>query len=114
MVSGSPDWDPPDALRDGLREETAGRRSVDRSRVLVTNGAGEANHLAMTGAIECGQGDEIVLSDPVYPYYAGRANMLGADSVFVPVERDGQLDPAAVRAAAGPETVADRLAAFFE
>ena len=68
MVSGSPDWEPPETLREGLREYAdreadafayppsvgltplregiAERRGVDRSRVLVTNGAGEANHLA--------------------------------------------------------------------
>jgi len=139
MVSGNPDWDPPEALREGLREyadgdvsefqyppsvgltelrtEIAERRGVDRSRVVVTNGAGEANHLATTGALERaradgdeprddGEGPELIMTDPVYPYYAGRANLLDADAAYVPVDETGQLDPADVRAAASDETAA--------
>ncbi|PSP92803.1 pyridoxal phosphate-dependent aminotransferase, partial [Halobacteriales archaeon QH_8_68_33] len=126
MVSGSPDWGPPETLREGLREYAdreadafayppsvgltplrkgiAERRGVDRSRVLVTNGAGEANHLAMTEAIDRGSGREILLTDPVYPYYAGRANLLDAPTRYLPVDHDGQLDPAVVREAASDET----------
>ena len=126
MVSGSPDWGPPETLREGLREYAdreadafayppsvgltplregiAERRGVDRSRVLVTNGAGEANHLAMTEAIDRGSGREILLTDPVYPYYAGRANLLDAPTHYLPVDHDGQLDPAVVREAASDET----------
>ncbi|MFB6106141.1 MAG: pyridoxal phosphate-dependent aminotransferase [Halobacteriaceae archaeon] len=118
MVSGSPDWEPPDGLRAGLREyadappaefqyaasegltplreELAARRNVDVDRVVVTNGAGEANHLAMHGALERFDGDEVVLADPVYPYYAGRTEMLGATPRYVPVDDDGRLDPADV------------------
>ena len=81
MVSGNPDWDPPTALREGLREyadaspeefqyppsvglaelrsEIAERRGVDRSRIIVTNGAGEANHLATHGALEATSGSEL-------------------------------------------------------
>jgi aspartate/methionine/tyrosine aminotransferase len=128
MVSGNPDWDPPDPLRDGLREyadadsgdfqyppsvgltplreEIAQRRGVDRSRVLITNGAGEANHLAMTGALDRADGDEVLLTDPVYPYYAGRTNFLDATARYVPVDEAGQLDPAAVREAASDDTAA--------
>jgi aspartate/methionine/tyrosine aminotransferase len=126
MVSGSPDWDPPDPLREGLaayadadpsafqyaasvglrglREEIAQRRGVDADRVVVTNGAGEANHLAMVGGLETMPGREILLVDPVYPYYAGRANFVGADVSLVPAARDGHPDPADVRAAATDET----------
>ncbi len=126
MVSGSPDWEPPDALREGLRayadadpadfqypasvglrglrEEIAQRRGVDRRQIVVTNGAGEANHLAMVGGLAEMPGDEVVLVDPVYPYYAGRANFVGADTSFVPVAEDGHLEPADVRAAASEAT----------
>ena len=126
MVSGSPDWDPPEALRAGLRAyadadpddfqyppsvgladlraEIASRRGVDRERVIVTNGAGEANHLAMAGGLDAMPGEEILLTDPVYPYYAGRANFLGADVSYVPVAEDGHLDPDAVREAASEGT----------
>jgi aspartate aminotransferase len=126
MVSGSPDWEPPAALRDGLRtyadadppafqypasvglrelrEEIAKRRGVDTEQVVVTNGAGEANHLAMVGGLETMAGGEVLLVDPVYPYYAGRANFLGADVSFVPAAGDGHPDPADVRAAASDET----------
>jgi aspartate/methionine/tyrosine aminotransferase len=88
--------------------------------VIVTNGAGEANHLATTGALERGarsaserssgdeprdgDGSELIMTDPVYPYYAGRANLLDAGSTFVPADETGQLDPADVRAAASDET----------
>ncbi|MFB6139688.1 MAG: pyridoxal phosphate-dependent aminotransferase [Halosimplex sp.] len=165
MVSGNPDWEPPEALREGLREyadgdvsdfqyppsvgltelrtEIAERRGVDRSRVLVTNGAGEANHLAMTGALERegrrspdrssserageshepgervddpradgdesrdrGTGSEVILTDPVYPYYAGRATLLDADATYVPADETGRLDPADVRRVASDDTAA--------
>jgi len=126
MVSGSPDWDPPAALRDGLRayanapaddyqyppsvglrplrEEIARRRGVPVEQVIVTNGAGEANHLAMTGGFEAFDGSEILLADPVYPYYAGRANFIGAETRYVAAQTDGQLDPSALREAASEET----------
>jgi aspartate/methionine/tyrosine aminotransferase len=126
MVSGSPDWNPPEALRAGLhayadadpddfqypasvglrdlREEIAERRGVDRGRVMVTNGTGEANHLAMAGGLAVMSGEEIMLTDPVYPYYAGRANFLGADVAFAPVADDGHLVPATVRERASEDT----------
>jgi aspartate/methionine/tyrosine aminotransferase len=72
----------------------------------VTNGAGEANHLAMTEAVRRGAGTEIILTDPVYPYYAGRANMLEVPTTYVPADESGQLDPADVRAAASDDTAA--------
>ncbi len=126
MVSGNPDWGPPEGLRDGLRDyaelgadsyqyppsvgltelrsELAARRGVDRDRIVVTNGAGEANHLAMVGGLEHFSGEEILLTDPVYPYYAGRANFIGAETSFVPVDDDSRLDPDRVREGASEET----------
>ncbi len=126
MVSGSPDWNPPDALREGLRayaeadpddfqypasvglrslrEELAARRGVDTERIMVTNGTGEANHLAMAGGLATMPGEEILLADPVYPYYAGRANYLGAELTFAPVADDGHLDPETVRDRASENT----------
>jgi len=126
MVSGSPDWEPPGALRDGLRtyaeaepgafqyppsvglkalrEEIANRRGVDRSRIIVTNGAGEANHLAMTEGYRSMPGEQILLVDPVYPYYAGRASLIGAETRYVPVDETGHLDPGTVREHASEET----------
>ena len=126
MVSGSPDWEPPGALRTGLadyaeadadefqyppsvgltelREEIADRRGLDREQLVITNGAGEANHLAMAGGLELFPGEEILLTDPVYPYYAGRANFLDAELRFAPVGPDGRLDPETVRERASPET----------
>ena len=126
MVSGSPDWDPPEAIRNGLRryadaeaadfqyapsrglrgprERIGTRHGVSEDRVVVTNGAGEANHLAMTVGLDRFSGEEILLTDPVYPYYAGRANFLDAATRFVPVDDDGALDPTAIRAAASEST----------
>ncbi|MFB6309313.1 MAG: pyridoxal phosphate-dependent aminotransferase [Haloarculaceae archaeon] len=128
MASGNPDWDPPEGLRDGLREfadldagrfqyppsaglrelreEIAARRGVGAEQVIVTNGTGEANHLAMLGALDQSDGEEILLTDPVYPYYAGRANFVDADVTFVPVDDDGRLDPGVVREHASDETAA--------
>ncbi|MEF8776323.1 MAG: pyridoxal phosphate-dependent aminotransferase [Haloarculaceae archaeon] len=126
MVSGNPDWGPPAALREGLHEyadappgdfqyppsvgltalrtEIAERRGVDRSRVVVTSGAGEANHLAMVGGLEAFAGDEVVVADPVYPYYAGRANFQGATLSFAPVADDGHLQPATLAETASSDT----------
>ncbi|MFB6074824.1 MAG: pyridoxal phosphate-dependent aminotransferase [Haloarculaceae archaeon] len=126
MVSGNPDWAPPGGLRDGLRayadgdpadfqyppsvglrdlrEAIAARRGIDVDRLLVTNGAGEANHLATVEGLAAFPGEEIALTDPVYPYYAGRANLLGADVSFAPVGADGHLTPATLREAVSDET----------
>ncbi|MXV60686.1 aminotransferase class I/II-fold pyridoxal phosphate-dependent enzyme [Natronorubrum sp. JWXQ-INN-674] len=126
MVSGTPDWEPPESLRDAvreyadlesdqfqyppseglleLREEIAARRGVDAEQVVITNGAGEANYLAMARALERDRGSEVILTDPVYPYYPGKTTILGGTQRFVATDEDGQLDPAAVRAAASEET----------
>jgi len=128
MVSGNPDWGSPPGIADGLheyadlggsdfqyapsegllalREEIAARRDVDVERVVVTNGAGEANHLAMARAMERDAGDEIILTDPVYPYYPGRTSMLGATQRFVATDDTGMLDPDDVRDAASDDTAA--------
>jgi len=128
MVSGNPDWGSPDAISEGLheyadlggaefqyppseglrelREEIADRRNVDASQVVVTNGAGEANYLAMARALERDRGSEFVLTDPVYPYYPGKTTMLGASARYVDTDDEGDLDPADVRAAASDETAA--------
>ncbi|EJN60610.1 pyridoxal phosphate-dependent aminotransferase [Halogranum rubrum] len=126
MVSGNPDWEPPQALREGLhnyadadsdefqyppseglrelREEIAERRNVDVEQVIVTNGAGEANYLAMARALERDAGDEVILTDPVYPYYPGKTTMLGGEMRFVSTELDGSLDPEKVRDVASDDT----------
>ena len=126
MVSGNPDWEPPAALRDGLREyadaspdefqyppseglvelreEIAARRNVAPDRIVVTNGTGEANYLAMAAALDRDAGSEVLLADPVYPYYPGKVDMFDADATLVPTERDGSIDPARFREAASEET----------
>lgn len=128
MVSGNPDWEPPEALREGLREyadlpveefqyppsdglaelreEIASRRSVPVESVIVTDGTGEANYLAMAGALERGAGSEVLLTDPVYPYYPGKTSMLGGEATYVPVDEDGRLDPDAIRERASEDTAA--------
>ncbi|MFC6904681.1 pyridoxal phosphate-dependent aminotransferase [Halalkalicoccus tibetensis] len=128
MVSGNPDWEPPEALREGLREyadlpvseyqyppsdglrelreEIASRRNVPIESVIVTNGTGEANYLAMAAALDRDAGEEVVLTDPVYPYYPGKTGMLGGEPVYAPVEEDGRLDPDAVRERANEDTAA--------
>jgi aspartate/methionine/tyrosine aminotransferase len=126
MVSGNPDWEPPAALRDSLREyadadpdefqyppsdgliplkeEIAARRNVHPDQVIVTNGAGEANYLAMAGGLESFSGDEVLMTDPVYPYYPGKTDILGGTQRFVPVERDGSYDVEAAKERVSEDT----------
>jgi len=126
MVSGNPDWEPPAALREALREYAdlspdafqyppseglrelreaiAARRGVDPGRIVVTNGTGEANYLAMARALDRNAGDEALLMDPVYPYYPGKTHLLDGEPTLVPTERDGSLDVDAVREAASADT----------
>jgi aspartate aminotransferase len=128
MVSGNPDWEPPEALRDGLREyadlpverfqyppsdgllelreEIASRRNVPVEWVIVTNGAGEANYLAMAEALDREAGNEVILTDPVYPYYPGKIQMLGGEPVYVSAEEDGRLNPVSLDEHASDETAA--------
>ena len=128
MVSGHPDWEPPAALREGLetyaagdpetfqyppseglselRREIAERRGVAESRIIVTNGAAEANYLGLAAALDGTSGSEVIVTDPVYPYYPGRTTMLGGEVTRVPVGDDGHIDVAATRAAASPDTAA--------
>ncbi|MFB6093520.1 MAG: pyridoxal phosphate-dependent aminotransferase [Halanaeroarchaeum sp.] len=126
MVSGNPDWGAPEGIAEGLSEyaETGGRafqyppsegltelraaiadrEGVPTDRVIVTAGGGEANYLAMARALDRADGSEVILTDPVYPYYPGKTEMLGGEQTVVPTEADGQLDPARVAAAASEET----------
>ncbi len=128
MVSGNPDWEPPSALREALteyaefdsgafqyppsdglldlREEIAQRRGVPVDSVIVTNGGAEANTLAMAAALDRERGSEVILTDPVYPYYPGKTAMLGGEARYVPVEADGRLDPEGVNEVASSETAA--------
>lgn len=118
MVSGNPDWEPPTALRDGLREysefesdafqyppseglrelreEIAARRRVDPEQVIITNGTGEANYLAMARALNRNAGDEAILLDPVYPYYPGKVTLLNGQTRLVPTREDDGLDVDAI------------------
>ena len=126
MVSGNPDWAPPEALREELREYAdlpvehyqyppsegldelraaiAAEHDVPAGSVFVTNGAGEANHLGMAVGLDEFPGSEVLLTDPVYPYYAGRAELLRADARYVAADEAGRLDPTDVRRAAGDNT----------
>jgi aspartate/methionine/tyrosine aminotransferase len=126
MVSGNPDWEPPEALREGfrafadapveeyqyapseglaaLREEIAARRNVDVDRVVITNGAGEANYLVTACALDAYPGDEVVITDPIYPYYSDRAKLLGATPRTVPTLTDGTLDVERAREVVNDDT----------
>jgi len=114
MVSGNPDWEPPEAIREGLRayadgspetfqyppsdglvdlkKEFSGRQNVDPNRLIVTNGTGEANYLAMACGLTAPRGDDVILIDPVYPYYLGKSSLLGGNPVLVEANHDGSLD----------------------
>ena len=58
----------------------------------------------MTEGYRAMPGEEILLVDPVYPYYAGRASLIGAEARYVPVDGTGHLDPDTVREHASAET----------
>jgi aspartate/methionine/tyrosine aminotransferase len=114
LVSGSPDWAPPQALRDGLgayaatdaenfdyppiaglpalREWIAAHHDVDREQVLVTTGASEANFLAVAAALAENGGDTVVVPDPAYPYYGDRARLLGGRVQRLSLGPTGELD----------------------
>ena len=126
MVSGNPDWEPPEAIRTGLtqyaerdaadfqyppsdglaalREEIAARRNVAVDRVIITNGTGEANDLAMARAFDDSRGDEVVLIDPVYPYYLGKTELLGGTPRLVATDDDGRLAAEKTCEAIGEDT----------
>ncbi len=126
MVSGNPDWEPPEAIRTGLtqyaerdaadfqyppsdglaalREEIAARRNVAVDRVIITNGTGEANYLAMARAFDDSRGDEVVLIDPVYPYYLGKTELLGGTPRLVATDDDGRLAAEKTCEAIGEDT----------
>ncbi|MFB6069784.1 MAG: pyridoxal phosphate-dependent aminotransferase [Halanaeroarchaeum sp.] len=126
MVSGNPDWGAPPGIAEGLsayaqtggrefqyppseglvalREAIADRRGVPVESVVVTAGGGEANYLAMARALSRDAGDEVILTDPVYPYYPGKTDMLGGEQVFVPATETGQIDPESVAEVASEDT----------
>jgi aspartate/methionine/tyrosine aminotransferase len=126
MVSGNPDWGPPEALRAGLRDAAdapaadlqyppspglpdlrdlvAARHDVARRRVLVTAGATEATSLGIARALGRDAGDEVVVVDPTYPYYPAQTALHGGTVRRVPAAPDGGLDERAVREAVGPAT----------
>lgn len=126
MVSGNPDWGSPPGIADALheyadlggddfqyppteglvelREEVADRHDVSVDRIVVTVGGGEANYLAMALGLEGWSGSDVLLTDPVYPYYPGKVQMLGGTDRYVPAERDGRLDPGTVREHVTDET----------
>lgn len=119
MVSGNPDWGSPPGISDALheyadlggeafqyppteglgelRELVGDSHGVGADRIVVTVGGGEANYLAMALGLERWPGDEALLTDPVYPYYPGKIQMLGGTDRYVPAAPDGTLDPDTVR-----------------
>jgi aspartate/methionine/tyrosine aminotransferase len=126
LVSGSPDWEPPQSLRDGLRAYADGdaggfdypplaglsglrawiadHHGVDREQVLVTTGASEANFLATAAVLDAGAGKTVVLPDPAYPYYGDRVRLLGGAVRRIPLGPTGDLE-------VGDLTLADDVAA---
>lgn len=126
LVSGNPDWGSPPGVSEGLheyadlggdafqyppteglvelRETVATDHGVSADRIVITVGGGEANYLAMALGIERWQGTDVLLTDPVYPYYPGKVQMLGGTDRYVRAERDGRLDPDAVREQMTEET----------
>lgn len=71
----------------GLRAVLAEREGVDRSRVLVTNGALHGLHLTFSAVVE--PGDVVLVDDPVFPDTPRAIADAGGTVRGVPVDGDG-------------------------
>lgn len=128
MVSGNPDWEPPEALREGLRqyadqdadtfqyapsvglprlrEQIAKYHNVSEDRVIITNGAGQANYLAMSIALDHTPSGEVFAPDPGYPYYQKRTPVLGGTLKKLTLDTDGAPDINQLQQTVSEETAA--------
>lgn len=85
------------------RETVAALLGAEPGNVIFTASGSEANTLALRGLAEAGTIRRIVLSALEHPSVVAAAEATGLPLIWVPVDRSGALDPAAVAEAIGPD-----------
>lgn len=79
---------------------------ADAAHCVAVNSGTSALHLALL-ALGIGPGDEVIVPSFTFAATANAVRLVGADPVFVDIQRDSfNIDPAAVEAAIGPRTAA--------
>ncbi len=108
----SPHWAgaPARAAVERARGQVAGLLGCSPEEVLFTSGGSESNNHALKGAFLANRdrGDHVVTSAVEHPAVREPLRFLermGARVTVVPVDRQGRVDPGAVRRAIGPRTV---------
>jgi aminotransferase len=112
LSAGRPDFNTPDhiiektkkALDNGLVHYTSSEGTVSVRKavcsylekkykihrlpeeVIITNGAIEANYIALQTILD--PTDEVLLVEPVYPMYSGISNLAGANCINVPLREE--------------------------
>ena len=114
LGQGAPDWQPLDWVKQNMmiaaegsahqyaraigdvelcqaiaksNSESFNRSINEMTEVMVTNGATEALFCAMMSLIS--DGDEVILFEPAFDLYPAHVQMAGGQSVFVPIEYNG-------------------------
>lgn len=90
------------------RRRVAGLMGAEAREVIFTSGGTESNNLAIKGAVLGKQGKHIVTSSIEHAAVLNCCQYLeqeGFEVTSLPVDRDGLLDPEAVKGALRPETV---------
>ncbi|WP_020016634.1 aminotransferase-like domain-containing protein [Promicromonospora sukumoe] len=72
---------------EGLRGWIAAREGVDPRRILITNGGMHGLSLTVQALVE--RGGRVAVDNPVYPLFLRTLELVGADTLPVPVEADG-------------------------
>ena len=108
----SPHWAgaPARAAVERARGQVAGLLGCSPEEILFTSGGTESNNHALKGAFLANRdrGDHVVTSAVEHPAVREPLRFLerlGARVTVVPVDRQGRVDPEAVRRAIGPRTV---------
>lgn len=81
--------------------------SVDPEEIVFTSGATESDNLAVKGVVAAyrSKGDHVVTAATEHPALLGPARTVSPSAAVLPVDAEGLVDPAAVRAAITPATV---------
>ncbi|MFD7025179.1 PLP-dependent aminotransferase family protein [Promicromonospora sukumoe] len=92
---------------EGLRGWIAEREGVDPRRILVTNGGMHGLSLTVQALVE--RGGRVAVDNPAYPLFLRTLELVGAETLPVPVEADGlDVEHLARRLAEG-----ERIAAVY-
>lgn len=92
---------------EGLRGWIADREGVDPRRILITNGGMHGLSLTVQALVE--RGGRVAVDNPAYPLFLRTLELVGAETLPVPVEADGlDVEHLARRLAEG-----ERIAAVY-